>query len=598
MKKILDLIRENVFWAAIAAVVLALAVVYLVVARGMAREVEDLNRRSKENIADLRRLAGERSIPNRTMVVAANQEQQRFQTYYGQLFLVYANRSGILDGEFLPITDFGPTEESAWWREYESRTQGLLARLRETWPDAPADVLLFARFPGVQTKDVALARQRQREFWTLKCVVDALLAANPRDARLAENVMSIRVAQTPPHLRHPWLRAIPVSLYLGTHHRDLGRLMAALENGPVPLMVTACTVVRPGGGGVAGPGPVLAPETGSQIMVTVSCELVEFRPAVQSVGFSGPLFADPAAVKAWLQREEADLTAVVQHLAERIPALKARLALVPGQHGGEARLLAERAFAEELRRIDEDAPRVRAELLDKAKGPDGTVAPEREKEVAQRCAELVAQKKKEARDRFEQAVQKVALRGSAFALVYEHLYPLVPERAYFVGSGPDDRRFLIVRVPSSATHRPRSWWLAQEEGGAAKTRAQMDEELRRSRQVPVPVVEGPQDNVSLLADARTGQVLQVRVPDGAGGWRTYPVVKAGERAVSLSDTAFRFAPVVGAAAAAADRIMPGTDGLMISFLAPDALQGPARDIDIEVKEGSEGRIRAKAGLRK
>ncbi len=593
MGNIIDFLRKNVFWLMMLLAVAGVVCVHMFVARPTKANMQALKRRSKQNVDKVSGWSKKVMIPNKRMAEAATQEEERLDTEYGQMMLVFAPWSGAFNRDFAVLEnlkEFKVAEEFRWWDEYEEKWSALLRETRERF-DAPENVLEFAETPVSPTggPDCRKVVQRlQREFWMLKRASDALAVASPEDHPLVQQLKSIRLVageKKGVQFRHPWLNVVPLSIRVKMLYRNVPELISALQNSPGRLMVSSYRAVQPGlaGGAVRGPKEVTA-----LVDVDLWCQLIDFRPAVHTVAFSGQLFKDVAAVKEWLDEEYRELNLATRALLDRIPSLKrgAEIQLGGRVEGFEQRARRTRRLKQE--EIEENAPARLEKMLKDArdKTEDGKIPPEQENGIKELHKEEIARKKEQAQRQFEEEIRAIPARAGGFALVYDHLYPLIPQKAYFSGQKAGDKEYLAARAPDDASYGGR-WWIAkckekstEEEGEAGKT-AEGDATFPKVKFVSN--TDTDQDGVS--------EVI-VTMPDGGG---TYEVLKADGQPISLSDTAFRFAHLVNVAR----RAICGSDSKKLEITPQESLApGTLKRFEIPVKQAPRGRIKVEAGLRR
>ena len=534
MNRIIDLIRNNLFWILMALAVVGLALVYVFVARSMAADVNLKRGRISENSKAVRDLANRPVIANDAMIEATQREQAKLETIQGQLILLYADRSDFLDEPFEAIrgvddSKFSSTEMLLWSIEYTARIDELKQKARDRF-GAPDNAFPFRPFrPGPKPgEDLALIKKLQSEFWTLSAVFDTLSAASPQDAPLVERLEGVRPrGGLNATMKHDWLRSIPIAMRVSMPYRKVGQFIAALQNLPRPIRVNSYMVRRPGG---SGGGPV--EKNGVPLVdVEFACELIEFRPMVETIRFSGMLFENKEAVDAWVGREAHLLDVLLRAVSQKMPTL--------------------------ARRSGETAVDV--------------------------------------------------------SVLYDRLYPLVPQKAHFIGEGPSDRRLLIVGVPDRVRYVGRTWWVMQREGGSAYpaknrngspvTRQQMVRELTAgSKQDAVLVDDTDPSKLTLLVDTRARKVVRALMAEPDGGWRTYPAMEYEGQPVWVGDTAFRFGRAVVIAAGRIADLDP--DSKQLRLVPPDVLQGSGvQEFDVDVKGElggavAAGKMRIRIGLRK
>ena len=498
----MNFIRNNLFWVLMALAVVAIAALYVFVARDMAEEVESLRRVSRDNINKLRRWANQPTIPNETMIRMAAAEQKSLQVMYGQFFTLFAPRSGFLGQDFGRLAaekDFTRTDAHEWWKRYERRTKGFLLRVREAFEVPKAGLFSFESTPKSPEPDLAGVKRRQRSYWTLKYAVDALVAASPKEAPLIQKLVAVgEGARISPSLNHPWVRLAPLDIEADMYYKDVPKLIAALQNAPRPLMVSSCTVTPLGDGATA--------ERGRLVRVKLSCELVEFRPAIHAVSFSGPLFKGRKAVGQWLASETRALKQVMAELVAGIPALKKRVE-------AEVRGPLEDTLRANQKRIRDGAAKNLEERL-KLAANGGKLSEEDKAKVEERHKNSIEQQVEKVQEKFDEALRKAVVESDRFDLVYDHLYPLIRHKAYYIGDSRSDRRFVIARPEAGGR-----WWLGHTGVGATKTG-------RRA------------------LDKAVAPMLAKRL---GGRRQRYLAVVVGGRSLSVSDVGFQFGHALHAA---------------------------------------------------
>jgi|GEM_PF-4226707 len=530
MGRIIDFIRNNLFWLLMALAVVGLGLVYVFVARPMAAEVNVKEGRLSKESKVVENLAAERPIANDGMIEAAQREQTKLETMQGELMLLYANRSDFLDEPFAAIRgdEFSPTDLLLWNSEYEAKADELRQSVAEAF-GASANAFQFRQFSSNKPEEgLAQIKAIQREYWILRAVFDTLSATSPKDAPLVARLESVRSRPVPNGvMQHDWLRSIPLALRVSMPYRNVGKFIAALQSSPKPIRVNSYVVRRP-----PGPGGGPTEKSGAPLVdVEFACELIEFRPMVETIVFSGRLFEKKEAVKAWVDREARLIDVLLRAVSAKMPTLSDRYGNTAVDIGG----------------------------------------------------------------------------------FYDRLYPLAPQKAYFIGEGPSDRRLLIVGVPDRVAYVGGTWWVMQREGGDAYpaknkngssvTHQQMVREVAAGSNLDAVLVgDTDASKLTLFVDPRARTVVRALVAEPDGGWRTYPAMRYEGRPVWVGDAAFRFGrAVVLIAGRIADM---GSESTQLRFVEPNALMvSGVREFDVDVKGEmgggvAAGKMRIRIGLRK
>jgi hypothetical protein len=606
MSRIIDFLRNNLFWVLMVLVIGAMAGVYVFVAQGMAARVEKLRREGSQVIESLRRLAAKPSIPNEKMSEAAKREETALTTLHGQVLVMFASRSGGLDRDFDALRGVDKPDLHhvlRWWQEYERRTGALLLRTRESF-ETSDKVLTFAVTPPSPTVRRSVIEREQGRFWRLAYTIDTLRVASPKDDPLITKLLSVKLRGRVRKL-HDWVRGRSVVIKASMPYENVGTLVAALQNSPKPLLVRK---VRSTQTDIGDGASALAKPPGPTMTVSLTCEIVEFRPAVRQATFGGKLFKKSDAVKEWVAEQERDLHVATVVLLKGVGGLKDRAEVLLGATLKDAWKAAREAREKELEKIDADAPAGLKQKIEAAK-VNGKISDARRKAVEKTHAGLIAKAKEAARKRYARAEFGITAKAGGFSLVYDHLRPVVAQKAYFIGLSSGQRRYLMVRAPDS-DRRAGRWWIARAKGGKAyaakddvKPRARRREIIQgitggTPRQTAIMVDRSSAVGPVLFANESTGEMVQALVARPGGGWRTYPVVSVEKKPVSVSDAAFRFAPVVGAIAPLIDTPAFKPASKQVTVLPKAALaKGREETFSVPVREGAGGNIKVVIGFR-
>jgi len=557
MGKVIDFVRGNIFWVLMALVVLVLVAVYIFIGRGMAESVASQRNQLTGQIGELEEWSKKPVIPNDAMIKAAKQELQKFDTLLGQETVLYAGRSDFLDEPFAALRDLrpeqiGPAQALRWRYEYEERTKGLVKQAKEQL-NAADDALLFEPVAAGAAPALPQMQALQRRFWMTRYMIEALKLASPPETRIIDKLVNLRVGMGPGVLQHPWERTIRCRIQVKMPYENVNKLIAALQNGPRPLMVHEYIAVQPGLAGIvvqaagaprpaepAGGAPVLS-QLDPSVDVTLECDVMEFLPVVESVSFSG--FKDAAAVTGWLGRENRLLSAAAGVLAERIPGLKARMEFV------------------------------RREQAALQAGEAGPGAPAEDQ----------------------------------FALVYDHLYPLVPQKAFFIGGSARDRRFVAVQVPEGSPAGGQ-WVIAeypQDAAGPDDSRFSLSQKKTevmnkdpRLKDIITVEQKDPVRVVVFIDDKRPPQAVQVLIGEAGQRWRLCPAVKVEGKPLLLSEAAFRFAPAVQAAAERVRTVKLAPDAMKLEITPEAVLQKKREKFEVKVVGPPAGVLTIAVDLRK
>ena len=607
MGRIIDFLRNNLFWVLMVLIIGAMAGVYVFVAQGMAVRVEKLRREGSQVIERLRRLKAKPSIPNEKMSKAAKREEAALTTLHGQMLVMFAPRSGGLDRDFDALRGVDKPDLHhvlRWWQEYERRTGALLLRTRESF-ETSEKVLAFAVTPPSPTVRRSVIERDQGRFWRLAYAIDTLRVASPKDDPLITKLLSVKLRGRVRKL-HEWVRGRSVVIEASMPYENVGTLVAALQNSPKPLLVRK---VRSTQTDIGDGASALAKLPGPTMTVSLTCEIVEFRPAVRQATFSGKLFKKSDAVKEWVAEQERDLHVATVVLLKGVGGLKDRAEVLLGATLADAWKAAREAREKELEKIDADAPAGLEKKIEAAK-VNGKISDAQTKAVEKAHADLTAKAKEAARKRYARAEFGITARAGGFSLVYDHLRPVVAQKAYFIGLSSGQRRYLVVRAPESAAYGAGRWWIARAEGGKAyaakddvKPRARRREIIQEitggtPRQTAIMVDRSSAVGPVLFANESTGEMVQALVARPGGGWRTYPVVSVEKKPVSVSDAAFRFAPVIGAVAPLIDTPAFKPASKQVTVLPKAALaKGREKTFSVPVRDGAGGDIKVVIGFR-
>ena len=604
MGRIIDFIRNNVFWVLLALALVALGVVYVFVGRGLAEAVASQRSDRTRVMKDLERWSGRDAIANPRMIDAAEAEEQLVKTLRGQMLAAFAPRSGLFARDLIDIApkEISQSEMYEWWAEYETRTAGLISRTT-AWFDAPNNVMTFRPRSTPVKREPQLVEREQARYWRLELVAQTLRYASPENKPLIEQVQSIKLGNVV-STGDAWTRARQVTIRAVMRYEKIGELVAALHNAPKPLLVDEATMTRR----PAGPEAAVAGARGKQppsFDVILKCRILEFLPVIRQVRFGGDAFASARAVETWLYEEGRNLEIATGVLLRRVPGFARRAEAWLGRPVEEARREAQAASDERLAEIAAEAAAELEKMLEEAK-EDGEVPPPKREAIEAAHKRRVTRLKEEAEGEYRRALFGIAARSGGFALVYDHLRSFVPRKAYFIGLEATERDYAIIRSPDRAGRAGR-WWLVGREGGTEygakddvspeKRRAEILGELiggNREAQclVDARLGAGP----ALHVDPKTGEVVQALIAAAGGGWSTYPALVVEGEAVSLSDAAFRFAPVLYAAAEGLGTPRFKRAAKTIDVLPADAVAGVETFTIVLPAKGGE--IEVVAGLRK
>ncbi|MFH1730596.1 MAG: hypothetical protein ABIF82_02965 [Planctomycetota bacterium] len=603
MGRIADLIRNNLFWVAMVVAAGGMGAVYVFVTRDMAREAEGMRAGSSAELRKLEDLAKRGSIPKEAMTAAAQDEKTDLEVLHGQLLVMFAARSGIFDKDFDALTRGEDIEVAVhgWWKEYQRRAQLLLARAKERL-GATETLFTIKPTPPVPEPVLDVIEKDEAVFWRLEYVIESFIEANPKDERLIDKIFEVRLGGEVKG--RTWVRGTEVKIIVAMSYENLGKLIAALQNSTRPLLVRSFTAQQPGLVKVAEeketkPTPL--------IHVMLNCEIVEFLPVVQQAKFTGAAFKDPAAVNGWVQEQEKELGGAFLALYERVPSLRERATAKLGTTLKKARAEAQDSYEKGLKEIEADGAAELAKKIEEAK-TDGKISATKKDDIEKRHAALVALREQRALEEHYRALLDITARAGGFTLVYDFLRPVIPQKAYFVGLAAGQKEYLIIKSPGDAEQGGGRWWLATAEGGKTYEK-QKDVDARTTRDdIAAKIVDDDRslravyvvgkkqaDGPVLLMNGETGPLVQALIARPGGGWQTYPAVIVG-KAVSLSDVAFRFAPVISA-------VGPKTfkkSGKLVIVVPDTALakQGK-RTFSIPVRTSTGGgAIEVTAGLRK
>ncbi len=620
MGRIIDFVRNNLFWILMVLAVIVMALIYVSVGRGLTRDVLKLREEGTKGLTELRGLAALDSIANPEMIKSAEAEVKDIESLGGQLLVMFSPRSGLFDRDFITLKDskkITHEEMYDWWKGYGERTSALLKRAQAAL-NAPEQVAMFKRRPAEVVPNLPLVRTEQKKFWRLTYVVDALAHASPRERPLIERLNKIQLGANA-RKRHDWVRGTKVTLTLTMAYENVGLLVAALQNAPKPLIVNNVRVARTD---PEKDGPEAKASQEPAIMVLLTCDIVEFLPAVQRVQFDGSAFAKVADVVKWVGQEERDLHAAARVLFEKIPPLGMRARFWLGQSFEISDGAAAAARDARVKEIDAKAADELAKKL-KAATKDGKIAPARKKSIETAHAALVARRKVAAQRAYRRAKLDATVRSGGFALTYDHLRAIVPRKAYFIGLEPakpaatggkggtsEDKdaktgpSHVIVRAPQRSKYGAARWWLAARGDKTYKgKRTQvvgrvLGEAPEGAERARVYVDAKAPDAPVLIADKKSGEIALILAAEPGGDWRAYDVSTVDGKAVSLSDTAFRFAPVIQAVGPiVGGPRAPGGKAVTVLPLAALASAGQ-RTFKVPVSARGGGTMTVTAGLRK
>jgi len=619
-------IRNNLFWVVLGLAVLAIAGLHVFVARATARHVEGLERQSKDNIDKLRKLVGQET-PNQAGVDAAETEREKIKRLRGGLHALFALRSGLLDGDFIrkldqPDVKFLVADAQQWWDEYENRKAAFQAATADHFTMSKGGTFTFATRPSTVSADVDQVKDLQRKFWILKSVVDALAEASPPSKDpVIRQLLSVRIVpderprreRATPHpsakTKHPWLRAILVDIDVVLDYQRLPGFIAALHNAFHPVVVTQYVVTRRDAAAKRASGPAAAEfgappamddaDAGKPVLVSLRCELIEFRCAVHAVTFPNMPFTDGTKVSKWLAEQAAELGEATRALAKHSGAFQERIEqavrvdMLPGHW-------------ERIRRIKAEAPGALRDKLDAA-AREGRVTADKKAEIEAKHDKAVEGQIASAKSELKAEVAKAAAASNRFDLAYDYLRPLVRQKVYLFPRHPGKPRhltkpsasvkepnpcYLIVRAPEGRKNGGGRWWLLSSKSSGTRWRT------RRK----VAEYEEDENKLRLLVNTKAAskseaQVVQAELTLKDGRSQTYYAVEISRRSpLSLSDTVFRFAPaIIGAAAKAGTGAVPKR----LVIVRADLMTSTTGFEAPVVKGGKEiGKIKVDLGLRK
>ncbi len=530
----------------------------------------------------------------------ALEEQKELDTTFGQTLLIFAPLSGRFDRDFSVLANLvGPFSVRAaydWWDEYKVRTAALRRSILEHKGFTTANNALdFVPPPADPTPDIALVKQVQREFWVQQAIVEILKTASPESAPLIHLVRKVSTRPTPSgQLSHPWIRTIPFVLSAQIEYKNLSRLLVALQNSPMPVFVTGYRVIRapmPEAGAEGAPAASM-----SVLDAEISCELVEFLPTIHTVAFSGPMFRDGNDVKKWVLAENEALRTATSALMESIPTLRRRAEAILGQTLAEFKASAEKGIESRLREIRAAAAE---ELKNELAGYDpGELTPDIRKEIEDRNKRALEEQLSQARKAVERADVEFAEKAGGFALAYVYFYPLLAQKAYFVGGKAADKGLICVRAPFGKN----DWWLARHADTIKKEEKEVFRELQ-SGPLPLAAVEvdkSAPERIVLFVDRGAGVVVKMALGQTGGStWRVFDVVQTSGSPVTISDVAFRFAPAIQAVAAKAAMIPAESSAVTLTITPEDELsKNVVRDIEVPLAQDKSGIMKIQVRLRK
>lgn len=602
MGRVLDIIRRHLFWVLLGLVLLAEVAGYLFIVRPKYAEIDALRKKIGQNISTLKNWKSpSKVIPNERMRSDAVEEQKELDTTFGQALLLFTPLNGRFDRDFPVLANLvGPFSVRAaydWWDEYKVRVAVLRKSIMEHKGFATADNALdFAAPPADPTPDLAQIKQVQRDYWVQQAIVEVLKAASPDTAPLIDLVRKVSVrGGTSGQLSHPWVRTVPFVLSVQLEYENLSRLLVALHNSAMPVLVSSYRVTRPR---VSEAGADGAPSGAASILdVELSCELVEFLPAIHTVAFSGQMFRDGNEVRKWLLAENEALRAATSVLMEGVPSLRRRAEAVLGQSLAEFKASVEKGVEARLREIRAAAAE---ELKNELAGYDpAELTPEKRKEIEARNKKTLEEQLSHARKAVEQAELDFAEKAGGFSLAYVYFYPLLPQKAYFVGAKALEKNLLCVRAPFGRA----DWWLARHADTIRKEEKEVFRELQSGRPplTAVEVDKAATDRVVLFVDRAAGIVVKIALGQTGGTvWRVFDVVQAEGSPATVSDVAFRFAPAIQAAAAKAAVIPPESSAVSLTVTPEEELsKNVVRDIEVPVGgQDKSGIMKIQVRLRK
>ena len=609
MGRILDSLRNNLFWVLMVLAVGAIACTHVFVTRRMASRVGDLRHEGSRVVENLRGLAGRSSIPNKKMIGVAGGQKTTLQLLYGRLFVMFAPKSGAFDRDFKAMKrglslDLAVHE---WWKEYRVAAPELLARAK-THLRATDTAFEINPTPAVLPSDPKVIKadieKNEGVFWRIEYTINALIyaTANTKTEKtpLISKLQLVKLGG-PARSKHPWVHGTNVEIRAEMAYENVGPLVAALQNSPEPLLVRSIRAALPG----AGEAALATDDLSTTMNVILFCEIVEFQPAVKQVTFGGTLFKKSDNVKEWVKAQEQDLHIATVALLKRVPGLKARAEALLGATLEDAWRTEREARDRRLERIEAGAAARLANMIEKSK-VKGKIVPARKKAAEKRHADLIAKEKEAAQKRYRRAELRITAKMGGFSLVYDHLRPIVAQKAYFVGLKNSPANVVIAKAPHSAKHGAGRWWMAQakKDGKHWPTRGnkrwpvrEIIEEIKAGTpgMVHIKVDSGSIDAPVLFANNDTGEMVQMLVAEPRGGWRTYAMVPADGKPVSLGDVAFRFAPVVSAVAPVIDTRAFKRASKRVTLLPKQVKSGIT--FTIPVPDGAGGTITVATGLR-
>jgi hypothetical protein len=311
-----------------------------------------------------------------------------------------------------------------------------------------------------------------------------------------------------------------------------------------------------------------------------------------------------------VRAQEKELHVATVAMLKTVPDLKMRAEALLGATLADAWNTAGSARATQLAKIESGAPaRLAAMINAEKKRNKGKIAPARQRAIEKRHADLIAKEKETAQKRYRRAEFRITAKIGGLSIIYDHLRPIADQKAYFVGLKDTMPNVVIVKGPDSAKYGPGRWWIAEYVRGGKSYRPS-----RRSKRRPVsgiinqikdsapgtvgiPVDKGSLDAPVLLASGDKREIAQVLVPEPGGGWRTYTVIRVGGKPISVSHTAFRFAPVIGVVAATIDTRAFNRSSKRVTLLSKEVKS--SQQFAFPVSDGGVGGvIKVVTGLRR
>jgi len=604
MSRVIDFIRNNLFWVVIGLVVVAIGLGYTLVSRGMAEEVERLRKQSQRSVSDLKLAAAREEIPNAAAIEAAQAEARRVEMLSSQLMLAFVQHEDPWGRDFdslRGVTNFDGAAAANWRREYYRRHGALREEMNARINASPETLPLEQQFSSLDA-----VRQVQRRFWQYKYIIEQLAAANPPDAPTLKRVSEIALRSgAPTQNTHPWLSTTAFEVGLTAEYRAVPKVIATLANAPWPITVTKWSARK-----TTGTEPQAASD---DVTVRLFCEIVTFRPRLAKVKFDGGLFQTADGVRAWLDAQSHELDRVLNAVAAVVPDVGRRVEATLDPAVREQRQKIETALAMELESIEKrwaEQERVRLSAVT----VDGKVPDEKAQEIEAEVNAGRAAEEEAAREKAATELASLPSPSGSFEMLYRHLYPGVPQKAYFVGGSEEDRSLVLVRAPEKAPGNPGHWWLARAWGKPYRYRRegtrqvkftwrQMVDGIRAAPRggqprVALAVDEARPEDATLFFHAQTGALVEVLTSTPGGFWQRYRTVRVGGGPLGLHEATFKAAAAIQAARRA--MAAPGAfdpESRTVTLTPPDQLAGLST-VTLSVPGNPGGTLEITLGLQK